>query len=135
MKKLILLAVAGLMLVSCRFNVEPYNGTTQLPDAAKEARDSVRMAIVVKGDTTHVAELADYYKRRGRELDMLPFYVVLADKYGNEAARGKIVEICGRLSKRYPKLVTLGEKYKTGGQVQAKQLKSEENVIKANDEK
>ena len=126
MKKLILLAVAGLMLASCRFNVEPYSATTQLPDAAKEARDSVRMAIVVKGDTTHVAELADYYK--------LPFYVVLADKYGNADARGKIVEICGRLGKRYPKLATLANKYKTKGQEQT-QPKSEENVTKDNNGK
>ena len=134
MKKLILLAVAGLMLASCRFNVEPYSATTQLPDAAKESRDSVRMAIVVKGDTTHVAELADYYKRQGRELDMLPFYVVLADKYGNADARGKIVEICGRLGKRYPKLATLANKCKTKGQEQT-QPKSEENVTKDNNGK
>lgn len=111
MKKLVVLALACVALASCRLDVEPYGKGTQMPDASKAARDSVRLAMVVKGDTAGMGGLEQYYKQRGRELDLLPFYVVLADKYGNADARAKIVDVCSRLSAKYPKLDVLRAKY------------------------
>lgn len=114
MKKLVYILLLALAVTSCRLEVKPYVGTTVLPEEGKEHLDSIRFSIVMKGDTAGLAQLHKYYVGRSCEIDVLPYYVVLADKYKMPSACADIYQIAQR-NKQHKGIDRLGLKYLTRG--------------------
>lgn len=64
--------------------------------------DSICNIILVTGDTTNLERLHAYYKGIGHEVRILPYYMILADRYKNRDCCLKAYEMFMKYGSHYP---------------------------------